>query len=102
MNARALEGIRVLELGQLIAGPFAGRTLADFGADVIKVEPHGEGDPLRKWRLLRDGTSGWWQGEARKKRSGWLELRPGQGPAAARGPGAGAGGVVEELKPGPP
>ena len=54
-----LAGIRVLELGQLIAGPFAAKTLADFGADVIKIEPPDGGDPLRKWRLLRDGTSVW-------------------------------------------
>lgn len=54
---RPLDSIRVLELGQLIAGPFAGRMLAEFGADVIKVEPPGVGDPLRKWRLLYDGTS---------------------------------------------
>jgi len=54
---QALEGLRVLELGQLIAGPFAARTLADFGADVIKVEPPESGDPLRSWRLLKDGTS---------------------------------------------
>ena len=54
---QALDGIKVLELGQLIAGPFAGKTLAEFGADVIKIEPPGEGDPLRKWRLLRNGTS---------------------------------------------
>ena len=55
----ALRGIRVLELGQLIAGPFAGKTLADFGADVIKIEPPGIGDPLRKWRMLKEGTSVW-------------------------------------------
>ena len=54
----ALHGLRVLELGQLIAGPFAGKTLADFGADVIKIEPADGGDPLRKWRLLREGTCG--------------------------------------------
>ena len=48
-------------LGQLIAGPFAGKTLAEVGADVVKVEPAGVGDPLRKWRLLRDGTSVWWK-----------------------------------------
>ena len=52
-----LAGIKVLELGQLIAGPFCGKTLGDFGADVIKIEPPGLGDPLRNWRLLKDGTS---------------------------------------------
>ena len=55
-TAGALAGIKVLELGQLIAGPFAARTLGDFGADVIKIEPPASGDPLRKWRLLKDGT----------------------------------------------
>ena len=53
----ALHGLKVLELGQLIAGPFAGKTLADFGADVVKIEPVEGGDPLRTWRLLRDGTT---------------------------------------------
>ena len=72
---QALHGLKVIELGQLIAGPFAGRTLADFGADVIKIEPHGVGDPLRKWRMLRDGTSVWWQVQSRNKRSICLNLR---------------------------
>jgi crotonobetainyl-CoA:carnitine CoA-transferase CaiB-like acyl-CoA transferase len=71
----ALEGLKVLELGQLIAGPFAGKTLAEFGADVIKVKPAGVGDPLRKWRLLRDGTSAWWEVQSRNKRSVCLDLR---------------------------
>ena len=65
----ALQGLRVLELGQLIAGPFAGKTLADFGADVLKIEPVEAGDPLRKWRLLREGTSVWWEAMSRNKRS---------------------------------
>ncbi len=60
-NFSALSGLKVLELGQLIAGPFAAKTLADFGAEVIKVEALDSGDPLRKWRLLKDGTSVWWQ-----------------------------------------
>ncbi|MCB1996222.1 MAG: CoA transferase, partial [Rhodoferax sp.] len=71
----ALHGVRVLELGQLIAGPFAGKTLADFGADVIKVEPPAGGDPLRQWRLLREGTSVWWEVQSRNKRSVALDLR---------------------------
>jgi formyl-CoA transferase len=66
----------VVELGQLIAGPFAAKTLADFGADVIKIEPPGRGDPLRKWRLLKDGTSVWWQVQSRNKRSVALDLKP--------------------------
>ena len=59
-NPAALAGLKVIELGQLIAGPFAAKTLADFGAEVVKIEPPGAGDPLRKWRLLKDGTSVWW------------------------------------------
>ena len=63
-----LSGMRVVEMGQLIAGPFAGKTLGDFGAEVIKVEPPGTGDPLRQWRLLHDGTSVWWQVQSRNKK----------------------------------
>ena len=59
--AGPLAGLKVIELGQLIAGPFAARTLADFGAEVVKIEPPGAGDPLRSWRLMKDGTSVWWQ-----------------------------------------
>jgi len=70
-----LAGLKVLELGQLIAGPFAAKTLADFGAEVIKIEPPGSGDPLRQWRLLKDGTSVWWQIQARNKRSVALDLK---------------------------
>ncbi len=70
-----LAGLKVVELGQLIAGPFAAKTLADFGADVIKIEPPGTGDPLRKWRLLKDGTSVWWQLQSRNKRSLALDLK---------------------------
>ena len=76
MNAPLpLAGLKVLELGQLIAGPFAAKTLADFGAEVIKIEPPGSGDPLRKWRLLKDGTSVWWQVQARNKQSVALDLK---------------------------
>jgi formyl-CoA transferase len=59
--AGPLDGLKVLELGQLIAGPFAAKTLPDFGAEVVKIEPPGAGDPLRRWRLLKDGTSVWWR-----------------------------------------
>jgi formyl-CoA transferase len=79
-SAGPLAGLKVLELGQLIAGPFAAKTLADFGADVIKVEAPPGGDPLRKWRLLKDGTSVWWQVQSRNKRSLVLDLKD----AAAR------------------
>ena len=70
-----LAGVRVIEIGQLIAGPFCAKTLADFGADVIKIEPPGLGDPLRKWRLMKDGTSVWWQVQSRNKQSVTLDLR---------------------------
>lgn len=70
-----LAGLKVLELGQLIAGPFAAKTLADFGADVIKIEPPGTGDPLRQWRLLHQGTSVWWQVQSRNKKSVTLDLK---------------------------
>jgi len=70
-----LSGIRVLEMGQLIAGPFAGQMLAAFGAEVIKIEPPGKGDPLRTWRELdEDGCSYWWRSIARNKKSVTLNL----------------------------
>jgi len=97
---QALQGIKVLELGQLIAGPFAGKTLGDFGADVIKVEPPGTGDPLRKWRLLRDGTSVWWEVQSRNKRSVCLDLRDAQGQETVRALAAEADVVIENFKPG--
>lgn len=70
-----LEGIKVVEMGQLIAGPFAAKILAEFGAEVIKIEPPATGDPLRKWRLLHDGTSVWWAAQSRNKQSVTLDLR---------------------------
>jgi formyl-CoA transferase len=75
LSTTPLAGLKVLEMGQLIAGPFAAKTLADFGAEVIKIEPPGAGDPLRKWRLLKDGTSVWWQVQSRNKRSVALDLK---------------------------
>ena len=96
----ALQGLRVLELGQLIAGPFAGKTLADFGADVIKIEPVEGGDPLRKWRLLREGTSVWWEVQSRNKRSVALDLRSAEGQAAVRALAAEADVLIENFKPG--
>ncbi|MDP2007155.1 MAG: CoA transferase [Rubrivivax sp.] len=96
----ALQGLRVLELGQLIAGPFAGKTLADFGADVIKIEPVDGGDPLRKWRLLREGTSVWWEVQSRNKRSVALDLRSAEGQAAVRALAAEADVLIENFKPG--
>ncbi|MET3917089.1 crotonobetainyl-CoA:carnitine CoA-transferase CaiB-like acyl-CoA transferase [Variovorax sp. OAS795] len=96
----ALEGLKVLELGQLIAGPFAGKTLAEFGADVIKVEPAGVGDPLRKWRLLREGTSVWWEVQSRNKRSVCLDLRSPEGQEAVRTLALEADVLIENFKPG--
>ncbi len=97
---QALDGLKVLEMGQLIAGPFAAKTLADFGADVIKIEPAGAGDPLRKWRLLRDGTSVWWEVQSRNKRSVTLDLRSTEGQAVARALAAEADVLIENFRPG--
>jgi crotonobetainyl-CoA:carnitine CoA-transferase CaiB-like acyl-CoA transferase len=96
----ALQGLKVLELGQLIAGPFAAKTLADFGADVIKIEPVEGGDPLRTWRLLREGTSVWWEVQSRNKRSVALDLRTAEGQASVRALAAEADVLVENFKPG--
>lgn len=97
---QALQGLKVLELGQLIAGPFAGKTLADFGADVIKIEPPGIGDPLRKWRHLKDGTSVWWEVQSRNKRSISLDLRGPDGQEVVRRLAAEADVLIENFKPG--
>jgi formyl-CoA transferase len=98
--ANALEGVRVIEMGQLIAGPFAGKTLGDFGADVIKIEAPGAGDPLRNWRLTRDGTSVWWQVQSRNKRSVALDLRSAEGQDIARTLIAEADVLIENFRPG--
>ncbi|MCE7505719.1 CoA transferase [Polynucleobacter sp. IMCC30063] len=95
-----LAGIKVLELGQLIAGPFAAKTLADFGAEIIKVEAPGEGDPLRKWRMLHEGTSVWWQAQSRNKESVCLDLRVPEGQAIARSLAVEADILVENFRPG--
>ena len=96
----ALAGIKVVELGQLIAGPFAAKTLADFGAEVIKIEPPGAGDPLRKWRLLKDGSSVWWQVQSRNKRSLALDLRTPEGQDVVRKLAAEADVLIENFRPG--
>jgi formyl-CoA transferase len=98
--AGALSGVKVVEMGQLIAGPFAGKTLADFGADVIKIEPPGSGDPLRNWRLIQDGTSVWWQVQSRNKRSIALDLRSAEGQDIARQLIAEADVLIENFRPG--
>ncbi|MBV8618294.1 MAG: CoA transferase [Curvibacter sp.] len=99
-TAGPLAGLKVLELGQLIAGPFAAKTLADFGADVIKIEPPGAGDPLRKWRLLKDGTSVWWQIQSRNKRSLALDLKAPEARDIVRRLAAEADVLIENFRPG--
>ncbi len=98
---KPLAGIRVLEMGQLIAGPFAGQMLAYFGAEVVKIEPPGRGDPLRTWRLLDDaGTSYWWSSIARNKKSVTLDLSNPQGQKVAHQLINQADVLVENFRPG--
>ena len=87
-------------MGQLIAGPFCGKTLGEFGAEVIKIEAPGAGDPLRNWRLLKHGTSVWWQVQSRNKRSVALDLRQPEGQALARQLITEADVLVENFRPG--
>lgn len=100
LSPTALDGVRVIEMGQLIAGPFAGKTLGEFGADVIKIEAPGTGDPLRNWRMIKDGTSVWWQVQSRNKRSIALDLRDAEGQALARSLIAQADVLIENFRPG--
>ncbi|MGR2737113.1 CaiB/BaiF CoA transferase family protein [Billgrantia sp. Q4P2] len=95
-----LDGLKVLELGQLIAGPFATKLLGEFGADVIKVEPPGTGDPLRRWRMIEDDTSLWWHVQTRNKRSLSLDLRSQEGQDLVRRLVAEADVLVENFRPG--
>ncbi|WP_370645891.1 CaiB/BaiF CoA transferase family protein [Pseudacidovorax sp. NFM-22] len=96
----ALQGVRIVEMGQLIAGPFCGKTLGEFGAEVIKIEPPVTGDPLRNWRLLQKGTSVWWQVQSRNKRSVALDLRAPEGQDVARRLIAEADVLIENFRPG--
>jgi len=98
--ARPLAGLKVLELGALIAGPFCAKILAEFGADVVKLEPPLHGDPLRKWRYVKDGTSVWWHVQSRNKRSVTVDLRTPDGQAIARALAERADIVVENFRPG--
>jgi formyl-CoA transferase len=100
MDTGALNGLKVVEMGQLIAGPFAGKTLGEFGADVIKIEAPGAGDPLRNWRLIKDGTSVWWQVQSRNKRSIALDLRGKEGQGIAKKLIAQADVLIENFRPG--
>ena len=96
---RPLDGIRVIEIGQLLAGPFAGCMLAYFGAEVIKIEPP-EGDPIRGWRVLENGTSHWWRSLGRNKKSITLDLKKSEGQQIARQLIDGADVVIENFRPG--
>jgi formyl-CoA transferase len=98
--ALPLQGIKVIELGTLIAGPFCARLLAEFGAEVIKIEPPGSGDPLRKWRKLHDGTSLWWYAQARNKKSVTLDLKHEEAQEIVRKLARDADIVVENFRPG--
>jgi formyl-CoA transferase len=98
--AGPLAGVRVIELGQLIAGPFCGKTLADFGAEVIKIEPPGKGDPLRKWRLLKNGNSVWWEVQSRNKQSVTLDLTQREGQEVLRLLVKDADVLIENFRPG--
>ena len=96
---KPLEGLKVIELGQLIAGPFAGKCFAEFGAEVIKIEPP-EGDPLRKWRKLHHGTSLWWYVQNRNKKSVTVDLRLPEGQEVVRRILRDADIAIENFRPG--
>ncbi len=97
---RPLEGFRVLELGQLIAGPFTGSVLAYFGAEVIKVEPPGRGDPIRQWRVVRDGSSLWWHSVGRNKKCITIDLKQARGRELVKRLARSCDVVVENFRPG--
>jgi len=100
MNEKALKGLKVLEMGQLIAGPFAGRLFAEFGAEVIKVESPMGGDPLRNWRVVENGTSLWWYVQSRNKKSIALDLRQPQGQEIIRELAKEVDIIIENFRPG--
>lgn len=97
---KPMQGVKVLELGTLIAGPFCTRILGEFGAEVIKVESPDGGDPLRQWRKLHQGTSLWWSVQARNKKSLTVNLKHPEGLAIVRQLAAEADIVVENFRPG--
>ncbi len=100
MSQKPLQGVKVVEFGTLIAGPFCARVLAEFGAEVVKVESPDGGDPLRQWRKLHEGTSLWWYVQARNKKSVTLNLKHPDGVALARKLCANADIVIENFRPG--
>jgi formyl-CoA transferase len=95
-----LQGVKVVEMGTLIAGPYCARLLAEFGADVVKIETPGAGDPLRNWRKLHEGNSLWWYAQARNKKSVAVNLKEPDGQRIVRELAAGADIVVENFRPG--
>lgn len=95
-----LKGIRVIEIGTLIAAPFAARLMAEFGAEVIKIEAPGDGDPIRKWRKLHEGTSLWWYLQSRNKKSIAVNLKSEEGIDIIRQLACNADVLIENLKPG--
>jgi len=99
-GGKALAGVKVLELGQLIAGPFAGKFFAEFGAEVIKIEPPEGGDPLRQWRQLHGGTSLWWYIQGRNKKSVTVNLRTPEGQEIVRRLAREADVLIENFRPG--
>lgn len=99
-TSRPLDGIRVIEIGQLLAGPFAGCMLAYFGAEVIKIEPPHTGDPIRGWRVVEDGTSLWWRSLGRNKKSVTLDLKQAEGRKLAKQLIDNADVVIENFRPG--
>ena len=95
-----LSGYRVIELGQLLAGPFAGCMLGYFGAEVIKIEPPSGGDPIRGWREVQNGTSLWWHSLARNKKSVTIDLKSEKGVALVKQLINSADVVIENFRPG--
>ncbi|WP_377704741.1 CaiB/BaiF CoA transferase family protein [Pseudoduganella sp. UC29_71] len=95
-----LAGIKVIEIGTLIAAPFAARMMAEFGAEVIKIEAPVDGDPIRKWRKLHEGTSLWWYLQSRNKKSISINLKSDEGIDIVKRLAAGADVLIENLKPG--
>ena len=97
---RPLDGMRVLEVGQILAGPFSSTLLGYYGAEIIKIEPPGSGDPIRTWRLMKDGTSLWWWSHARNKKSVTINLKTDEGCALVRELAREVDVVIENFRPG--
>jgi crotonobetainyl-CoA:carnitine CoA-transferase CaiB-like acyl-CoA transferase len=97
---RPLDGVRVLELGQILAGSFTTTILGYFGAEIIKIEPPGSGDPIRKWRIVKDDTSLWWWSLARNKKSVTIDLKTTDGQQLVRDLSGHCDVLVENFRPG--